>query len=61
VVPRQWKVIRTVREKSSCPACETITQPSAPFHAIDRNRADPNLLAMVLDAKFAQNQPLNRQ
>jgi len=61
VVPRQWKVIQTVREKFACRACEAITQPPAPFHAIDRGRAGPNLLAMVLDAKFAQHQPLNRQ
>ena len=32
VVPRQWKVIQTVREKFVCHACETITQPPAPFH-----------------------------
>lgn len=61
VVPRQWKVIQTVREKFTCRGCETITQPAAPFHAIDRGRAGPNLLAMVLDAKYAQHQPLNRQ
>jgi transposase len=61
VVPRQWKVIQTVREKFTCRGCEAITQPPAPFHAIDRGRAGPNLLAMVLDAKFAQHQPLNRQ
>src|SRR5689334_1722578 len=30
VVPRQWKVIQTVREKFSCRACETINQPPAP-------------------------------
>ena len=34
VVPRQWKVIQTVREKFSCRSCETITQPPAPFHPI---------------------------
>ena len=61
VVPRQWKVIQTVREKFTCRGCEAITQPPAPFHTIDRGRAGPNLLAMVLDAKFAQHQPLNRQ
>jgi transposase len=61
VVPRQWKVIQTVREKLACRACETITQPPAPFHPIARGRAGPNLLAMILDAKFAQHQPLNRQ
>jgi hypothetical protein len=32
VVPRQWKVIQTVREKFSCRDCEKITQPPAPFH-----------------------------
>ena len=32
VIPRQWKVIQTVREKFSCRDCETITQPPAPFH-----------------------------
>ena len=35
-VPRQWKVIQTVREKFACRACETITQPPAPFHPIVR-------------------------
>src|SRR6476660_5132918 len=61
VIPRQWKVVQTVRERFSCRACETITQPPAPFHPISRGRAGPNLLAMVLDAKFANHLPLNRQ
>ena len=39
VIPRQWKVIQTVREKFSCRSCETITQPPAPFHPIARGRA----------------------
>ena len=61
VIPRQWKVIQTVREKFSCRACERITQPPAPFHPIARGRAGPQLLAMVLEAKFGQHLPLNRQ
>jgi len=60
-IPRQWKVIQTVREKFTCRSCETITQPPAPFHPIARGRAGPNLLAMVLEAKFGQGLPLNRQ
>lgn len=60
VVPRQWKVIQTVREKFSCRSCETITQPPAPFHPIARGRAGPQLLAMILVAKFGQHLPLNR-
>ncbi|MDG4895610.1 IS66 family transposase [Mesorhizobium sp. WSM4976] len=61
VIPRQWKVIQTVREKFSCRQCEVITQPPAPFHVTPRGFAGPNLLAMVLFEKFGQHQPLNRQ
>jgi len=61
IVPRQWKVIQTVREKFSCRSCEKITQPPAPFHVIARARAGASLLAMILYAKFGQHQPLNRQ
>ncbi len=61
VIPRQWKVIQTVREKFSCRDCETITQPPAPFHVTPRGFAGPNLLAMILFEKFGQHQPLNRQ
>ncbi len=61
VIPRQWKVVQMVREKFSCRACETITQPPAPFHPIARGRAEPELLAMILEAKFGQHLPLNRQ
>jgi transposase len=61
VVPRQWKVIQTVRERFSCRECETITQPPAPFHVTPRGFAGPSLLAMILFEKFGQHQPLNRQ
>jgi len=61
VIPRQWKVIQTVREKFSCRHCEKISQPPAPFHVTPRGFAGPNLLAMILFEKFAQHQPLNRQ
>lgn len=61
VIPRRWKVIQTVRERFSCRACETISQPPAPFHATPRGWAGPNLLATLLFEKFGQHQPLNRQ
>jgi transposase len=61
VVPRQWFVTEHVREKFSCRACEKITQPPAPFHTIARGFAGPSLLAMILVAKYADHQPLNRQ
>ena len=61
MVPRQWKVIQTVREKFTCRTCEKITQPPAPFHPIARARAGASLLAMILYGKFGEHQPLNRQ
>lgn len=61
VIPRQWIVVQTVREKFICKACEAITQPPAPFHPIPRGSAGPNLLAMILFNKFGLHQPLNRQ
>jgi transposase len=61
LVPRRWKVIQHVREKFSCRACESITQPPAPSHPIARGRAGPGLLAHVLFSKYGLHLPLNRQ
>jgi len=61
VIPRQWKVIETVRGKFSCRDCERISQAPAPFHVIARGWAGAHLLAMILFEKFGQHQPLNRQ
>ena len=73
VIPRQWKVIQTVREKFTCRTCEKISQPpfaivlgpmahdGSSFHATPRGWAGPNLLATILFEKFGQHQPLNRQ
>jgi transposase len=61
VVPRQWKVIQTVREKFNCQSCEKIAQPAAPFRVIARARASARLLARILYAKFGGQQPFNSQ
>lgn len=61
VIPRQWKLIETVREKFTCRDCEAITQPPAPFHVTPRGFIGPKLLATILFDKFGQHQPLNRQ
>src|SRR3954451_3874322 len=60
-IPRQWKVIETVREKFTCRDCEKISQAPVPFHVIARGWAGPSLLAMIMFEKFGQHQPLNRQ
>ena len=61
VIPRQWKVVQTVRERFACRACEAISQPPAPFHPTPRGLFGPALLAMILFEKFGAHQPLNRQ
>ena len=50
-----------MRERFFCQTCEKITQAPAPFHAVLRGWAGPNLLSMVLFEKYGQQQPLNRQ
>lgn len=60
-VPAAFKVIRHVRPRFACRACETITQMPAPSLPIERGRPGPGLLAQVLVAKYADHLPLYRQ
>ncbi|HEY1386067.1 MAG TPA: IS66 family transposase [Dongiaceae bacterium] len=60
-VPSSFKVIRHVRPKLSCRACETIIQAPMPSLPIERGRPGPGLLAHVAVAKFADHIPLHRQ
>jgi transposase len=60
-VPAHFEVIRLVRPKLSCTACECIVQEPAPSRPIDRGLAGPGLLAHVLVAKYADHLPLYRQ
>lgn len=60
-VPSRFKVIRHVRPKLACVACESIFQAPAPNRPIPRGVAGPGLLAHVLVAKYCDHQPLYRQ
>jgi transposase len=60
-VPARFKVIRTVRPKFNCTACDRIVQEPAPHRPIDRGLAGPGLLAHVIVAKYADHLPLYRQ
>ena len=51
-VPSRFKVIRHVRPKLACMACESIFQAAAPSRPIARGVAGPGLLAHVLVAKY---------
>ena len=61
VAPVQWRVIRTIRPKYSCRACETIVQAQAPVKAIARGKASFATLAHVVVNKFDHHLPLYRQ
>jgi transposase len=56
-----FKVVRHVRPKMSCDACDRIVQAPAPSRPIDRGLAGPGLLAHVLVSKYADHLPLYRQ
>jgi transposase len=60
-VPAHYKVLRHVRPKLSCAACDTIVQAPAPSRPIARGVAGPGLLAHVLVSKYVDHLPLYRQ
>jgi len=60
-VPGAFRVIRHVRPKLSCRACETIAQAPPPSLPIHRGRASAGLLAHVLVGKYCDHLPLHRQ
>ncbi|WP_443082810.1 IS66 family transposase, partial [Variovorax sp. WDL1] len=59
-VPSRFKVIRHVRPKLACVACESIFQAPAPSRPITRGVAGPGLLANVLVSKYCDHIPLHR-
>jgi transposase len=61
VLPVQWRVMRTVRPKYSCRACEKIVQAPAPPKAIEGGKATFGTLAHVVVNKFDHHLPLYRQ
>jgi transposase len=60
-VPEHWKVLKHVRPKYSCGACQKIVQAAAPSRPIERGYAGPGLLAHVLVSKYCDHIPLYRQ
>lgn len=60
-VPQHFKVIRHVRPKLACAACDTIVQAPAASRPIANGLAGPGLLAHVLTAKYCDHLPLYRQ
>jgi transposase len=60
-VPDCFKVIRHVRPKFTCTACDRVVEAPAPSRPIERGLAGPSLLAHVIVSKYADHLPLFRQ
>ena len=60
-VPGRFQVIRHVRPKYACTACDAITQAPAPAMPTPRGRATPATLAHLLVSKYCDHLPLYRQ
>jgi transposase len=59
--PVRLKVIRHIRPKLSCRACETIIQAPAPDLPIEKGRPGAGLIANVVVSKYLDGLPLYRQ
>jgi transposase len=60
-VPSSFKVIRHIRPRCACIACERIVQAYAPSKAIDKGKAGAGLLAHILIQKYCNHLPIYRQ
>ena len=54
-VPGHFQVIRHIRPKYACTACDAITQAPAPAMPTPRGRATPGTLAHLLVAKYCDH------
>jgi transposase len=54
-VPGHFQVIRHIRPKYACGACDAITQAPAPAMPTPRGRATPGTLAHLLVAKYCDH------
>jgi transposase len=61
IEPVVFKVIRHVRPKFSCRACEKIVQAPAPDKAIARGKASFRVIGHIIVSKFDHHLPLYRQ
>ena len=61
VVPASYRVIKTVRPKYSCKACDSVVQAPAPQRVINKGLPSAGLLTQVMVDKYMDHQPLYRQ
>lgn len=59
--PASFRVLRTIRPRCACVACEMIVQAELPSYPISKGKATAGLLAHLLVQKYANHLPLYRQ
>lgn len=59
--PASFRVLRTIRPRCACTACDKIIQAELPSYPISKGKASSGLLAHLLVQKYANHLPLYRQ
>ena len=61
IIPAKVRVVRTIKKKYACPACESLTLATSPKEMIPKSNASASLLAYIAVAKYVDALPLYRQ
>lgn len=61
IIPAKVRVIRTIRKKYACPACELMKEAPAPLEMIPKSNSSSSVLAYIATAKYVDALPLFRQ
>lgn len=61
IIPAKVRVIRTIRKKYACSACELLKEAPAPLEMIPKSNASGSVLAYIATAKYVDALPLYRQ
>ena len=61
IIPAKVRVIRTIKKKYACPACESLTTAPSPEEMIPKSNASASVLAYIAVAKYVDALPLYRQ
>lgn len=61
IIPAKVRVVRTIKKKYACPACESLTTAPSPEEMIPKSNASASVLAYIAVAKYVDALPLYRQ
>lgn len=61
IIPAKVRVIKTIRKKYACPACDLMKEAPIPLEMIPKSNASASVLAYITTAKYVDALPLYRQ